>query len=47
LRTELSAVRKQAEQATVRADTLAVANDDLRQQLVQIQMKEREQPKQK
>jgi hypothetical protein len=39
LRTELSAVRKQAEQAMARADTLATTNDTLRGQLVQLQTK--------
>jgi hypothetical protein len=41
LRTELAATRKQAEQATVRADNFAVLNDELRKQLVQAQTKER------
>jgi colicin import membrane protein len=41
LRTELTATRKQAEQATVRADTFATLNDELRKQLVQAQAKER------
>ena len=40
LRTELSVTHKQVEQATARADKLAVANDDLRGKLLQMQTKE-------
>ena len=41
LHTELLATRKQVEQATGRAGTLTAMNDELRNQLVQIQLTER------
>ena len=46
LREELATIRKQAEQATTRADTLASVNDQLRSQLIQIQIQEKGQSNQ-